>query len=82
MYIKLKNGRRVSVSKNSARAVESYFKRKGLLTDAAAAAAVSPRKHTEPSSSEADEADTASKKPANKKPASKKPASKKTASAG
>lgn len=77
MYIKLKNGRRVSVSKNSARAVESYFKRKGLLTDAAAAA-VSPRKHNEPSSSDADEADTV----AQKKPARKKPASKKTAPAG
>ena len=77
MHIKLKNGRRVSVSKNSARAIESYFKRKGLLADAAAVA-VSPRKHNEPSSSDVDEADTV----AQKKPARKKPASKKTAPAG
>ena len=33
MHIKLKNGSKISVSKNSARAVESYFRRKGLLAD-------------------------------------------------
>lgn len=47
MHIKLKNGSKISVSKNSARAIESYFRRKGLLADEGATPAA-PRKQSAP----------------------------------
>lgn len=55
MHIKLKNGSKISVSKNSARAVESYFRRKGLLADETPAA---PRKQVQPPVAQPDAEET------------------------